>query len=776
MNFAFTNLQKISKFSPTTPKIVTGRVLIFLTTMEDIKSNFDKIMAQFNDSVTHVAPKKLSFDYTNDSLNETLPKKRKLSSSLNNSFGKSATNESPSSVRVVSANNSLNSSLPPSPWESRRIRADLIEAKARIVKFKQEIERQHKIRQEMETLYESKVRELTKQCDFSSTKIQDLEKHMTMMRKREQRTKSELTTIKNELNDQKLAYEETIHELQRTNAEIDENFRLMQNDLTNELSAYRRHSEKLEMELELVSEELGSLKNTLAEQKEKISTFDQLQMDLEKEKQASNEAKSRVRQLEYEISTYEDWKEITKQTQARLASIPEMDKEINRLKTNNKNLHDVVGDKLLLEEQVHDLKSRLEKYENSKNEAVALQVKLTSLEQELKEWVKVAQDHCLPNTLVSPIALRSRIEQILQNDIVLASEKCTNQFEKNSIEAHMRDLQQQMDVYAKNNESLKSALKHHKNILLRVQKKLLLVAKERDCYKQLLENFEKDLTISNAIEVTNPESQLRCRLDMLEKTLIAYKDMCGNLEKELQAQKSNPDMSPSCLDSGLNDSYEHFKKEIENLRMENEKLKRRKEELELELEHRCLKGDFNIGKYKVVHLTNNPASEAYETANNRLEKLQAEIERLKRRNQKLEEDKEDITSRLNETSNMTVNIKELNQIRAENELLNSKIKKMKDYYRSSNLEFREVCYMLFGYKIDRIMNNNNYKISSMYAETPDEYLNFRLNDSGILDMLETPYSISLKEMMQSQLAAHKSLPAFLSTLTLELFNKVTVAD
>lgn len=733
-------------------------------------------MAQFNDSLVHVAPKKLTFDYTNDSLNDSLPKKRKLSNSLNNSFSKPSANDSQSSMRIASADTSLNSSLPPSPWESRRIRADLIEAKARIVKIKQEVERQHKIRLEMETLYESKVRELTKQCDFSSNKIQDLEKHLTVMRKREQRAKSDLTAAKNELNEQKLAYEESIYELQRTNAEIEENSRLMQNDLTNELSEYRRHSDKLEMELELVSEELGSLKGTLADQRDKINAFEELQMELEKEKQARNEAESRVKQLEYEISTYADWKEITKNTQARLASIPDLDKEIDRLKTNNKNLHDVLGDKLLLEEQVHDLKSRLEKYENSKNEAVALQVKLTSLEQELKEWVKVAQDHCLPNTLVSPIALRSRIEQILQNDIILVSEKSSNQCEKNSIESRMRDLQQQVETYTKNNDSLKSALKHHKSILLRVQKKLMLVAKERDCYKQLLENFEKDLTISNAIEMTNPESQLRCRLDMLEKTLVAYKDMCGNLEKELSVQKLNPEMSPSSLDIGMNDSYEHFKKEIENLRMENERLKRRKEELELELEHRCLKGDFNIGKYKVVHLTNNPASEAYEHANNRLEKLQAEIERLKRRNQKLEEDNEDITGRLNETSNMTVNIKELNVLRAENESLNNKNKKMKDYYRSLNLEFREVCYMLFGYKIDRIMNNNNYKISSMYAETPDEYLNFRLNDSGILDMLETPYSISLKEMMQSQLAAHKSLPAFLSTLTLELFNKVTVAD
>jgi len=48
------------------------------------------------------------------------------------------------------------------------------------------------------------------------------------------------------------------------------------------------------------------------------------------------------------------------------------------------------------------------------------------MEQELKEWVKVAQDHCLANTLVSPMALRSRIEQLLKEDIIHVAEKTSS--------------------------------------------------------------------------------------------------------------------------------------------------------------------------------------------------------------------------------------------------------------------------------------------------------------------------------------------------------------
>lgn len=67
-----------------------------------------------------------------------------------------------------------------------------------------------------------------------------------------------------------------------------------------------------------------------------------------------------------------------------------------------------------------------------------------------------------------------------------------------------------------------------------------------------------------------------------------------------------------------------------------------------------------------------------------------------------------------------------------------------------------------------------FRISSMYAEDPDHYLNFRLNESNMLDMLETPYSATLKSLIETQLVGNKSLPAFLSALTLDLFQRTTI--
>lgn len=303
-----------------------------------------------------------------------------------------------------------------------------------------------------------------------------------------------------------------------------------------------------------------------------------------------------------------------------------------------------------------------------------------------------------------------------------------------------------------------------------MQKKLSLVADERDCYKRLLDNYEKDLTITGPQLQNSTNAQLQMRIEMLERALNGYKELCANLEREIQSYKLTPEIIN--IDPSSCDNYEKLRKDLTALKVENEKIKKRKEELEMELENRNLKVDFNVEKYKVLHFEANPAAEAYEANKNEIERLQVEVEKLRRKIRKMEENEQEMTMRLNDT-NVTINIKEMNALRMQIQSLEAKNNQIKDVYKAASQEFREVVYMLFGYRIDRIANKN-YRISNVYAESEDEYLNFRINESGVLDMLETEYSISLADMMRTHLGTHNSLPAFLSALTLDLFNKVTV--
>lgn len=116
-----------------------------------------------------------------------------------------------------------------------------------IRKLKQEAERQHKLRAEIETMCGSKVKELQKQCDFSTNKIVDLERHMQNLRKREHATKVENTKLQGELSSTKLELEEKIIVLEKQLNESEDKARLTKNTLENELGEFKRLFERLQM-------------------------------------------------------------------------------------------------------------------------------------------------------------------------------------------------------------------------------------------------------------------------------------------------------------------------------------------------------------------------------------------------------------------------------------------------------------------------------------------------------------------------------------------------
>lgn len=319
-------------------------------------------------------------------------------------------------------------------------------------------------------------------------------------------------------------------------------------------------------------------------------------------------------------------------------------------------------------------------------------------------------------------------------------------------------------------DDLQRGLKHHQAILGRLQKKLQLVARERDAYKQLLDNYEKDLTIS-ATGANNQDVSLRFKVESLEKSINGYKELCAKMEEELELARASPDFTTLGLLS--NSQYESLRNETNQLRVENDRLRRRKDELELELQTKKLRESvYGTTSGKVIHYANNPSDVAHKLQMVQVEKLQAEIEILRNKCKQLETGNLELTMQLQDQSMVAQNIKEKDELTKKIKNLESKNFHLKEVYKAMSQEFREVCYMLFGYRVDRV-GKAAYRISSMYAESADDYLHFRLNEEGALDILETEYSNSLSDMIKTHLQNHNSLPAFLSSLTLELFKRTT---
>ncbi|XP_037931352.1 mitotic spindle assembly checkpoint protein MAD1-like [Teleopsis dalmanni] len=184
---------------------------------------------------------------------------------------------------------------PARPWETRRLKAELIYLKV------------------------SKLEDV----DFGKfkSKIQDAETHLQAVRKSEQAAEQDLVRMQRVLNDLKQYSEDIIQKLQKAKDDIETEARQMKNCMTNELEEYRLHTDKLSMELQLLTNEMSD--------------------------------------LESKIVSYGDWKKITKNNHACLSSFPDMEKEVEFLRGKNKNLHELIRDNLLLEEQVYGLKTQL---------------------------------------------------------------------------------------------------------------------------------------------------------------------------------------------------------------------------------------------------------------------------------------------------------------------------------------------------------------------------------------------------------------------------------
>ncbi|XP_040159270.1 mitotic spindle assembly checkpoint protein MAD1 [Anopheles arabiensis] len=665
-----------------------------------------------------------------------------------------------------------------SPWETRRIKADLIEARSRITFLKKEIEHLNTEMATTQLRNQHKISSLEKELGFSGQKVTDLEKHLQLVRKREHVAKQDLNKVRTQLQQLKTEADGRQFELRQALQRLEQKYDSDTGELNTEIRDLTTQVNDLEQQLTLAQDELDTTREINDTLQSKADAYDQTKRELEATQDRLAEAESRVKTLEYEVGSYEDWKSLSKVSADRLANTTELEKETVRLKDQLKNLQSLIGDKLLLEEQVASSQARLKDLEQKDALSAALEVRVKELERELVEWRQLGKDYTPKESLVSAKTVRNRIEQILQKDLVLANEQSSVQTEKHQIQGRIEELQSENALLNGRLADYKRAQEGLQSIVHRAQKKLNLVTGERDYLKQLLESYENDLTISHSVVGSEADKkQLRARIEMLEKTLTGYKDLCQKQEADLQANKVLPDIS-FVLTS---EQYEKLRKEIDELRLENERLKRRKDELEVEVENRTLRAQINrpcpTQTTKLVRYINSPATEDIVAEHNTKLKLMAEIERLKLHIQRLQETNQDLTECLHntdETGNMTMKIKESVDLRMQLKELQAKYDQRKELYQQSSEDFRTVVNLLFGFKIDRI-SGSYFQLRSQYAESPDEYLNFALApDGSVLTLLESDYAASLRDLVETQFKTHNSVPVFLSSLTLELFNRTTM--
>lgn len=123
-------------------------------------------------------------------------------------------------------------------------------------------------------------------------------------------------------------------------------------------------------------------------------------------------------------------------------------------------------------------------------------------------------------------------------------------------------------------------------------------------------------------------------------------------------------------------------------------------------------------------------------------------------------------------SNMDMQQK-LDILSENNTILKTRIFEMEaelESFKAYRRRFTKVITGLFGYKVE--LEDEKITLLSLYAfDKGDVFVFHQQNDS--LQLITNDFALTWKNEIQNYLVSGKSLPAFLSCITLELFNKKT---
>ena len=220
-------------------------------------------------------------------------------------------------------------------------------------------------------------------------------------------------------------------------------------------------------------------------------------------------------------------------------------------------------------------------------------------------------------------------------------------------------------------------------------------------------------------------------------------------------------------------SLERAEQEKAAAERERDSIMKQLEKVERELskyEHQVVTGDYDRRITKVLHFVNNPTALALAKASKN--KAANERERLQFDNNKLMQEVEVL--RAGATDAVKAAAEAAAKARAEGIDKDKVNQRLKEMFKERIQSFREAVYLLTGFRIDMTNDRDSpqLRLRSMYADSEEDHILFQWEQDG-LQLMETPFASRLETKIFTYLSTCNSVPAFLSNLTLELFEKQT---
>ncbi|XP_015498744.1 mitotic spindle assembly checkpoint protein MAD1 isoform X1 [Parus major] len=544
----------------------------------------------------------------------------------------------------------------------------------------------------------------------------------------------------------------------------------------------------MNQEMQMTSQD--SQKQELMEQldveKKKWQEASQQIQTLQASQSLLTEYEQKIKDLEQKLSQQEHDALIVKNMKTELARFPKMERELRQLREENAYFREMKENNGLLKEEVEGLQRKLERYEKVQAQLVTMELENEKLLGKLQSWEKLDQSTGL--NIRTPDDLSRQIVALQQRELALKEQNSTFMNSARMLEKARQQLQEEILSVQSQLLDEKKKREHQEALVRRLQKRVVLLTKERDGMRAILESYDSELTpaehspqlsrrMREAEDMVQKlhahNTELEAQLSQVLEEVGSHKQRAEMLEVEMKVLKSQQCTAEQSTVI-TKEEVDTLRLKIEELEAERSRLSEENTSLEMKLEKFTLQGDYDPSRTKVLHFSMNPMSLAKQQRKEEQQQLQEECERLR-----------ELVRVLQGGGSISGNLEgvggfqspqEVAELKKQVESAELKNQRLKEVFQTKIQEFRKVCYTLTGYQID-ITTENQYRLSSIYAEHQGDCLLFKASSSsgGKMQLLETEFSRTIRELIELHLLRQDSIPAFLSALTLDLFSRQTIA-
>ncbi|XP_006859851.1 PREDICTED: mitotic spindle assembly checkpoint protein MAD1 [Chrysochloris asiatica] len=559
------------------------------------------------------------------------------------------------------------------------------------------------------------------------------------------------------------------------------------NVLKGRISELQWNAMNQEMQLKGLESEKQELREQVDMQHKKWQEATQKLQELQAGQEVRAEHEQKIKDLEQQLCLQEQEAAVVKNMKKELGRLPKVEWELKQLREENARLREMQETSGRLQEELEGLHRRLGRQEKLQEELVSLELEKEKLLGKLQSWERL--DQAMGLHLRTPEDLSRFVVELQQREVALKEKNSTITSSARGLEKARQQLQDELCQVSSQLLEERKQREISEALARRLQKRVLLLTKERDGMRAILTSYDSELTpaeyspqltrrIREAEDMVQKvhahSSEVEAQLSQAQEELGDQKQRADTLEMELKLLKSKADPADqSFLFS--REEVDTLRLKVEELEGERRHLEEEKMALEMQLEKLTLKGDYDQGRTKVLHLRMNPAGMAQQRLREDHVRLQDECERLRELVHALERGGAVVPTDLEAAAGL-LSPKEVAELKKQVESAELKNQRLKEVFQTKIQEFRKVCYTLTGYQID-ITTENQYRLTSMYAEHKTDCLLFKATGpSGAkMNLLETEFSRTVGELIELHLLRQDSIPAFLSSLTLDLFSRQTLA-